>query len=430
MSAKASLLLNLDLATQDVHSDEELRAVIHDDRGDTPILRATAFGAPVSPTGSPSEWDPAADAVFRMAHEVRRAARAQGHTSRIFVTGRAGLPLFVQLGATLSARVVEFSLLNRRKDSALWDRLDFPAQETPGTPPDAPFFAVREGLEGSHRPGRVAITVSTSLPRAPAAAREFLLAKGEPIAGEVEIRTHRATPDGAAVTWLTGDNAPKAAAELMDLFGRLPILFPNAKGLSVFIDGPATLAFLVGRSIVPRLPLHHDVWVPSFHGGKYHDALRLPYRPTISLFVIHADQDRAFAERLQTTLVGAKVRFWHTGMIGPGEPVDQVTQRRLDDAKIIVVLVSSATFANDATHDLIPRALDHKRALRSKVVPVLAREYHWKAAIPELGALQALPTGERWLQSATASDDLWADVDRGLRRVVDEVRADLFGEEV
>lgn len=428
-----SLLLNLDLATQHVPAESEILAHVSDPN--PTILRATDFGAPTSPTGAPSDWNLAADAVFRIAHEVRRSARATGQTPRLFITGRAGLPLFVQLGCLLSARVLEFTLLNRRKDSTQWDSLHFPPPQNPTAHPDnAPFFAVRSGLNANDNPGRIAVTISTNLRRNAAAPIAFLQKKNEPVAAEIELRTHSLSPEAPPVTFLTGENAPKAAAELMDIFSRIPCLFPNANGLALFIDGPITLAFLAGRAIVPRIsPIHNNVWIPSFSGGEYRDALRLPHKPPIPVFIVHADEDRAFAERLKNkTLARTNTRGWHTGMLLPGDPVEEMTGRMLNEAKIILVVVSPNTYAHDDTHHLVERALDRMQHQNAKVIPILARHCDWKSNLPRLGALHALPTGNQWLKSATNNDndEQWAEVERALRPVIDQVRADLFGEEM
>ncbi len=427
MTAKTTMLLNLDLATKEVHSDETIRAQLDEKDREARSVRATMFGAPTSPTGSHSDWTAAADAVFRVAHEVEKARAPNNDTPRVIVTGRAGLPLFVQLGAEVSGRVLDFSLLNQRQGSAQWDRLDFTpskGREDGGNP----FFAVREFRAGAEPTGTVAVTVSTNAPRATTEAKAYLTRKGKPLAGEVEIRTHRGGDDSKSVTYLDRTNAAAAASELLEIFNSFTNHFPDAKELAVFVDGPATLAFLVGRAIVLRRSLAR-VHVPSFHDGAYHDALQLPHRPNVDVFVVHDAKDKPFRERLDKAFVGARARFWDPSLVTPGDVLDAATRRRLDSADLVVVLISADLGANTAAQELIERARARRDAVRTRIVPVLVRECNWTEAIPALRDLQALPGGGKWLKSPR-NDGLWMEVDVALRRIVKEIRADLFGEEM
>lgn len=425
MITRVPLLLNLDFATKEIHSDEEIRAALEEkDRGAV-MVRATTFGAPVAPTGSPRDWEGAADAVFRVAHEVERANRAQGGTVRVIVTGRAGLPLFVQLGAELSGRALDLTLLDRRQTDATWDRLDFGPAAAGAVAGGGPFFEVREGFELNASTGRVAVTVSTGPARAPGAARTFLEKMGEPVAGCVEIRTHQFSPDRQSVKYLDRDTAQAAAAELAELFERLTRSYPGTRRLAVFVDGPSTLAFLVGRAIVLRRN-HSDVWVPSFHDGEYHDAIRLPHLPKVDVFVIHDRSDAAFVERLDKKPVWARWRLAHAGLMMPGDPMESVSRRWLDAAEIVVVVVSPSSLSNKEAWALVQRALDRRSITGTRVIPLLARQCDWKG-VPQLTELRPLPSGERWLESP-GNDPLWAEVDAEIRRTVEEVRTELFGE--
>lgn len=426
MITRNPLLLHLDFADKDIHSDGEIRAAAGEGDAGATVIRASALGAVPSPTGSPEDWGAAADVVLRMARRVDVAGRAQQRTPRTIVTGRAGLPLFALLGAALSARHPDVLLLNRRKDNPRWDRIDLGRPPVAREDAGAPFFSVRSGFRASDQPGRVSVTVSTNTPRGLDAARAYLSERGEAVAGEVEIRTH-AEPDPDAVRWLTGDNGHQAAAELVELFGQLPTLFPRATGLALFIDGPATLAYLVGRALVQRLPLHRDVWIPNFQVGAYRDAIRLPHRPRLEILIVHHGVDQAFADELEKRLRAERPRFFHRGHLLPGDDVAAVLQRRVDAANVVAVLLSPDLVADDALCGLVDRALARLADARTRVAPVQARKCQWEGALPGLGGRRATPAGE-WLRTAN-NDDLWNEVDRDLHRLVREVRAELFGDD-
>lgn len=429
MPADRPILIHLDLADEDIHSDQEIVAAAGESELAMPAIRASHLGAPTSPNGSPQDWGAAADVLLQMARRVKVAGRTLGRTPRTIVAGRAGLPLFALLGTALSARHPDVLLLNRRKDGPRWDRIDLGKGPEATAQAGAPFFEACSGFEPSQRPGRVAVTISTSTPRGPGAARAFLSSKNEAIAGEVEIRSRSELKEGA-VKWLTADNAHQAAAELVELLGRLPTLFPGATGLALFIDGPATLAFLVGRALVTRLPLHCNVWIPNFQAGAYHDAIRLLHRPKLDVLVVHhpRDLDQALAGRMEKTLVAERPRFFHRGHILPGDDIAAVLQKRVDRAHLVAVVLSPDLVADESLCNLVDRALDRLGDARTRVVPVLGRTCEWRRALPRLGVREATPSGGRWLGSPD-NDELWLEVDNGLHRLVDDLRAEIFGDD-
>jgi hypothetical protein len=91
------------------------------------------------------------------------------------------------------------------------------------------------------------------------------------MAGIVEIRSQRPLV-------LDDSNTLAAFAQIKHTLAQIPSLFPRHAALALFVDGPATLAFMVGRAINPNL--HGTVHVANYVSGEkgYERAFTLPLR--------------------------------------------------------------------------------------------------------------------------------------------------------
>lgn len=250
----------------DCPSDDAFRAV----RGG-PSPEATVYRLSADlPKGEPVPYSTSQPVPFELLqtathHLVERARGERAADVRWFVAGRAPLPLFAQLGFELSAWAGSVTHLNQRKEGE-WDVV----RVGDTAPPPAPFFAPAPARTPSDADGRVAIFVSTMGNELPERAiRSYLKGHDEPLAGIVQLRTMQQT-------WLTAENAPRAAHELAQALSAVAAQFPHSleRGVALFVAGSATLAFLAGRAANPRIV--REVWVPNHRSGDYEDGVFLP----------------------------------------------------------------------------------------------------------------------------------------------------------
>lgn len=210
------------------------------------IIRLSSFRPPAvvreGPERSPVDWQGVAHATARLLQQVRASAEQRNHPSEYFVVGRAPLPVFIHAGFALSAWARPVTLLNQRKDQA-WDVLSL---ERHGM--ETYFDQVSPVLNGPpvEASGSVAVFISPTFPGNAAQFRAFVRQQGERVADIVEIRT-------SIPKILDAATVGSAADELASLFGRIVATFPNRADVSVFVAGPASLAFLVGRAINPKV---------------------------------------------------------------------------------------------------------------------------------------------------------------------------------
>lgn len=237
---ETNVILLLDLAIENPIDVSVVRAAMPPERTAAKVLRATDFGATRCERGTPDDWQLAITAIDRMVHDARSLER-EGMRCRYWVAGRAGLPAFVHLGYRLT-RNAAVTLVNPRDGyppDVLW--LDRPRDEAAATP----YFTVRSPwpARASVAEVRVRLLVSSRIQISP-----------EQV--EAQLPEHeRGWPilEAQAPNALDETTVSAARQELDDLMIGLRSWYPGCGALAVIVAGPATLAFLVGRTINPHI---------------------------------------------------------------------------------------------------------------------------------------------------------------------------------
>jgi len=254
------IIVLLDLSRDKTISAPEINARIPGRPQVQHIVLASECGAPQSDDGSPqttAEWAACAQAMIRLAGEVNRIAserRNAGETVRLWIGGNAGLPVFFHLGLALSGWAPPVTFVYRDKmTGAMFDfALDRPTptgsyfgpptRETKSGPSDDVAFAVASA--GTIRPEQVSTYEET----------------WSPGFGEV-VKLH--APDR-----LTEDTFGVACRELEVATANLP-----STSLTIFLYGPAPLAFVLGRMINRKR--FATLSVPEYRASSYHPAMVL-----------------------------------------------------------------------------------------------------------------------------------------------------------
>src|SRR4051812_25952109 len=121
-----------------------------------------------------------------------------------------------------------------------------------------------------------------------------------------------------------------------------------------------------------------------------------PDRPAapISLFYSYSHKDEALRKKLETHLSLLQnegvISGWHDRRIAAGTEWDGAISRNLEEAGIILLLVSADFLASRYCVDVeMKRAMERHEAGTAQVIPVILRPAYWHAA--PFGKLQALP---------------------------------------
>ncbi len=414
------VLLLLDLAAPDTMADEEevVAHVPEEHRSRLLRIRATQYGARGSKTGVPLDWQLCSDAIVKMVGHAREEAEQAGAEPCFYVAGWAALPLFAHLGWELSGWA-DVTLLNRRRDQGVWDVLRLGRRARPFSK-EARFFSHVRGLETvNESPGPIAVLVSTRAPRENADAALFMALQGEAPTGVVRLGAHTWTESGPRRGELDEHNVTRAAYEIEKALGSLPSVFPNHRGLSLFVDGPASLAFLVGRALTPNV-LRYPASIPGFNGmegGGYYSAVTLPFRPgrrpkdgerTTSIVVLSVATDGGFLGTFETSLVpqvrAGRVTVWHAQLTEPGKDVDRELLERLQHADIVVTLLSPLFLADDR----LMRQVELAKISGKRLFPILVRAC--SLSDTPFNKLAVLPRNGRAIASASDVATAWYEV--------------------
>lgn len=233
-SAELNIVLLLDLARENQIPESLVLAQLPADAADRHVLRLSRFCDVRPVRGTPDRWPSTLTAIERMLHDAR--AIEPDRPRRYWVAGRAGLPAFFYLGHRLSKKAA-VTVINPREHGAL-DVLPLERDDAPD--PHAPTF-----FTCSAWPERA--TLDDTAVALIVAAGDHHISRDD----VADTMATRGTPahlvEAQTSTWLGRAELAAATHELVERIAGIQRHYPRSHSLGVFIAGPVTLAFLVGR---------------------------------------------------------------------------------------------------------------------------------------------------------------------------------------
>lgn len=109
-----------------------------------------------------------------------------------------------------------------------------------------------------------------------------------------------------------------------------------------------------------------------------------------------------------------QIEMWDDRNIKPGNTREEVIERQLADARIILLLLSPDFIASDDCYALQEKVMEGN----AKVIPILLRSCAWKST--PLGNLQVLPRDERPIEKHSL-DDIFFEVSEEISDVIKEM---------
>ena len=145
----------------------------------------------------------------------------------------------------------------------------------------------------------------------------------------------------------------------------------------------------------------------------------------LRLFYSYSHRDEAMREGLEPHLTLLRregvIAVWHDRRIIAGQEWKGQIDRHLDEADIILLLISADFLASDYCYETeMKRALSRHGAGDACVIPVIIRSVDWIGA--PFATLQALPKDAKPVSRWDDADDAWTDVARGIRHAAEEIR--------
>ncbi len=144
----------------------------------------------------------------------------------------------------------------------------------------------------------------------------------------------------------------------------------------------------------------------------------------IEVFFSYAHEDEhlrnELAKHLKLLERQGVISAWYDREITAGTEWKDQIDEHLESAKVILLLVSADFLASDYCYDVeLKRAMKRHKAKEARVIPIILREVDWKGA--PFGKLQSLPKNAEAVTNWSNRDQAFADIARGIRRVVEEL---------
>ncbi|MBE0470355.1 MAG: toll/interleukin-1 receptor domain-containing protein [Methyloprofundus sp.] len=141
------------------------------------------------------------------------------------------------------------------------------------------------------------------------------------------------------------------------------------------------------------------------------------------VFISYSHKDEAFKESLDEHLClmqrNGLVDIWHDRKIIPGQEWDKQIDARLEQAELIIFLVSSSFIASSYCYDIeVQKAIELHEQNKAVLVPVIVRACDWHDA--PFGKFQGLPKDAKAIATWEDADTAWLHVVKGLKNTVNQ----------
>ena len=142
------------------------------------------------------------------------------------------------------------------------------------------------------------------------------------------------------------------------------------------------------------------------------------------IFISYANEDQAYLKELEKHLANLKrqniIASWYDGDITPGTEWESQIMERLNNAQIILLLVSADFINSEFCYGIeLKQALARQDANQARVIPIILRPVDWKGA--PFAKLQALPTRAKPVTRWPSHDDAFLDIVQGIRKAIDDL---------
>jgi hypothetical protein len=145
----------------------------------------------------------------------------------------------------------------------------------------------------------------------------------------------------------------------------------------------------------------------------------------LRLFYSYSHKDEAMRDALAPNLALLKrqgfIASWHDRRINTGQEWKGQIDRHLDEADIILLLVSADFLASDYCYEVeMDRALKRHQSGQACVIPIIIRAVDWSSA--PFAKLQALPRDAKPVSRWENPDDAWTNIALGIQHAAEELR--------
>jgi tetratricopeptide (TPR) repeat protein len=141
----------------------------------------------------------------------------------------------------------------------------------------------------------------------------------------------------------------------------------------------------------------------------------------LKVFLSYSHKDEAIKEELDVQLSGLrrdKISTWNDRKISHGTEWDARIKQELDNADIILLLVSADFIASEYIWEIeIKKAIERHEKKEAIVIPIFCRACDFQET--PFAKLQGLPKDAKFIKSQSNEDEALAEVAKGIRKIVD-----------
>lgn len=143
----------------------------------------------------------------------------------------------------------------------------------------------------------------------------------------------------------------------------------------------------------------------------------------VHVFISYARKDEVFYNQLVKHLSVLRrervIAVWHDRLIQPGEDWAQQISNYLENADIILFLISADFLASDASNAEVIKAIERHDAGEARVLPIILRPVELQDS--PLNRLQVLPKDGKPITSWGTRNDAFLDVAQGIREAAEQI---------
>ena len=142
------------------------------------------------------------------------------------------------------------------------------------------------------------------------------------------------------------------------------------------------------------------------------------------VFISYAHKDLAYLKELETHLANLKrqniIAAWYDGDIKPGTEWETQIMQHLNNAQIILLLVSADFINSDFCYGIeLQQALARHDDGQARVIPIIVRPVDWTGA--PFAKLLALPKDAKPVIKWPSRDEAFLNIVQGIRRAIDDL---------
>lgn len=157
--------------------------------------------------------------------------------------------------------------------------------------------------------------------------------------------------------------------------------------------------------------------------GRQVESMTIHQNP-VNVYLSYVDEDEPLLQSLERHLSLLKrqrlISTWDTRQIIPGTHRANTIDLRLEQASIILLLISADFLASNYCYEVeMKHALQRHEAGLARVIPILARPCNWSDA--PFAHIQVLPVNTRPITSWRDRNEAWTTVVQGIRQVIEDL---------